>query len=57
MSYFLICPVCLFKGDSDTEFEMNMTDECFCPDCGNTFEIDTGWSKGEDNDEPAEDNL
>ena len=51
MSWYVTCPHCDFVGDSDDDFEMNLCDECFCPKCGEKFELDSSGDEGENDDE------
>lgn len=41
------CPKCGHQGDSE-EFDISLCDECCCPKCGTSFEIDTSGDDEED---------
>jgi hypothetical protein len=34
----LTCPYCEYVGP-DTEFDVSLADECFCPKCGREFMV------------------
>lgn len=39
-TYTLACPHCGFEGGDVTDFNISLCDECFCPKCGERFELD-----------------
>lgn len=39
IEYSVQCPKCGYRG-YDTEFEVSMSDEAFCPACNYNFEIE-----------------
>lgn len=40
-TYTLACPFCGLEGGDRTAFDISLCDECFCPPCGERFELDT----------------
>jgi DNA-directed RNA polymerase subunit RPC12/RpoP len=41
VTWIVTCPHCGHKGDSDKDFEISVADECFCPKCGERFELES----------------
>lgn len=49
--WIITCPTCGFKGTED-EFQMSLSDECFCPNGCEWFLME--YPKDEDNDDADE---
>lgn len=48
--WMITCPHCRHKADME-DFEPSCADECTCPKCGESFEVDLSVDDDDDDDE------
>lgn len=49
--WILTCPECGHRGGDESDFQISLGDECFCPKCKCKFILDRGDDEDDEDEE------